>query len=358
MKTYRLPLCKILKTFSRISYLLGVALLIASLGLNFIPGSWQAAMAASVTPILVAGNPTCESLGYEHGLSTGGAPPEGTSYWNDGKLFVTIISDGTYFDWTSNIGVDAVIAKGGKYGANLYIYDPPAESFGDTDLHAPDNPSGGPAGLSHVAFCYDDAVPTNTPTHTPTNTPTDTPTNSPTNTPTDTPTNTPTDTPTNTPTDTPTNTPTEISTSTPTETPTNTPTDTLTPTPTNTLIDFTDVPSDTPTNTPTETPTITPTNTSIVFTDTPTNTPETPSVTPETPTNTPETPEDTPTTPPTLPPPDPTDPPKVIIPVTGGDLSMPAPVGSLQSVFGNLGLALLGLGMVLQGVSRKFRDMD
>src|SRR5574340_610245 len=310
MKTYSFPMCKILKTLSRISYLLGVALLIASLGLNFIPGSWQAAEAASVTPIVVAGNPTCLDLGYEHGLSTGGAPPDGASNWNDGKLYVTIISDGIYFDWTSNIGVSAVIAKGGKYGANLYVYDPPAESLGDTDLHAPATPNGDPAGLSHVAFCYDDEAPTNTPTNTPSHTPT------------------------------------------------NTPTDTPTPTPTNTLIDFTDVPSDTPTNTPTDTPTITPTNTSIVFTDTPTNTPETPTLTPETPTNTPETPEDTPTTPPTLPPPDPTDPPTVIIPVTGGDLSMPAPAGNLQSVFGNLGLALLGLGMVLQGVSRKFRDTD
>lgn len=329
MKTHKFPIHKVLKVLSRVSYLLGAALLIASLALNFLPGSWQAAQAASVTPIVVMGNPTCESLGYELGLSTGGAPPAGTSSWNDGTLYVTITSDGIYFDWISNIGVDAVVAKGGKYGANVYIYDPPAESLGDTDLHAPNNPSGSPAGLSHVAFCYDIEAATNTPTNTPTDTPTHTPTDTPTNTPTD----IPTDTPTNTPTD----------------TPTLTPTDTPTLTPTGTVSDFTDIPSDTPTQTPTDTPTVTPTNTSIGFTDTPTNTPETP-------TNTPETPQDTPTIPPTLPPPNPTDPPQVLIPVTGVDLSTPAPLGSLQSIFGNLGLALLGFGMVLQGIARKVRE--
>lgn len=341
MKTHKFPMHKTLKMLSRLCYMMGVALLIASLALNIIPGGRQAALAASVIPIVVDGNVTCQDLGYEHGLSTGGAPPAGTSYWNDGKLYVTIISDGTYFDWTSNIGVDAVIAKGGKIGANVYIYDPPAESLGDTGLHAPNNPSGAPAELSHVAFCYDDAVATNTPTDTPTDTPTNTPTNTPTDTPTNTPTNTPTDTPTATPTntlivftDTPTNPP-----ETPTDTPTNPP----------------ETPTDTPTNPP-EDPTATPTNTLIVFTDTPTVTPEAPTNTPEAPTNTPETPQDTPTTPPTLPPPNPTNPPQVLIPVTGADLSVPAPLGNLQSSFGNLGLALLGFGMVLQGFARKVRE--
>lgn len=346
MKTYKVPMHKILKTLSRFSYMLGAALLIASLVLNIIPGSWQPVLAASVTPIEVGGNPTCESLGYEHGLSTGGAPPEGTSSWNDGKLFVTIVSDGVYFSWTSNIGVDAVIAKGGKYGANIYIYDPPAESLGDTDLHAPNNPNGSPAGLSHVAFCYDDAVATNTPTNTPTDTPTNTPTNTPTDTPTNTPTDTPTNTPTNTPTDTPTSTPTNtliVFTDTPTDIPTGTPTDTPTDTPTSTPTNTVEVPTDTPTFT------ATPTNTLIDFTDVPTNTPESP-------TNTPETPQDTPTTPPTLPPPDPTNPPQVLIPVTGVDLSIPSPLGKLQSIFGNLGLALLGFGLVLQGIARKVRE--
>lgn len=63
--------------------------------------------------------------------------------------------DGTYFNWTSTIGMDAVIAKGGP-NANVYVYDPPAESFGDTGLVSPTNPSNDkPYGLSHIEFCFD-----------------------------------------------------------------------------------------------------------------------------------------------------------------------------------------------------------
>jgi len=67
-------------------------------------------------------------------------------------------------------------------------------------------------------------------------------------------------------------------------------------------------------------------------------------------------PTDVPTVPPTLPPPDPTNPPQVLIPVTGADLSMPVPLARQQSLFGNLGLSLLGLGLVLQGLSRRVKD--
>jgi hypothetical protein len=91
------------------------------------------------------------------------SPVDGTS--SDGTLTVTIdvrdTDDGQVFDWTSNIGVDAVFVKGGP-GGLLYIYDPPAESTGDTGLHAPVNPNNGEFfGLSHVSFCYDiDQAPT------------------------------------------------------------------------------------------------------------------------------------------------------------------------------------------------------
>ena len=63
--------------------------------------------------------------------------------FTDGTLTVTIdvrdTDDGPVFYWTSNIGVDAVFVKGGP-GGLLYVYDPPAESTGDTGLHAPVNP--------------------------------------------------------------------------------------------------------------------------------------------------------------------------------------------------------------------------
>jgi hypothetical protein len=60
--------------------------------------------------------------------------------FSDGTLAVTIdvtdTADGPVFDWTSNIGVDAVFVKGGP-GGLIYVYDPPAESTGDTGLRRP-----------------------------------------------------------------------------------------------------------------------------------------------------------------------------------------------------------------------------
>jgi hypothetical protein len=87
---------------------------------------------------------------------------------SDGVLTVTISNlTGTSFDWSSNIGVDAVVVKNGVDGANLYVYDglsSPAdgtqgtaggfvrneEETSDTNLRVPaDN------GISHISFCYD-----------------------------------------------------------------------------------------------------------------------------------------------------------------------------------------------------------
>jgi len=73
--------------------------------------------------------------------------------YTDGTLTVTLSNvTGTEFDWSSNIGVDAVIIKTGQAGGNLYHYDPPAESTGDDGLVSPD---GNGNGISHINFCYD-----------------------------------------------------------------------------------------------------------------------------------------------------------------------------------------------------------
>ena len=223
-----------------------ITTILVTFGLSAQLNAIAAPLTNHVTPTFVSGNPICPA-----GTTELKVQPVASGNYNDGTLFVTITvvntANGPTFNWTSNIGVDVVIVKGGP-NANIFNYSPEATS--DTGLHAPVNPSNGQYfGLSHISFCYDVEAATNTPTNTPTDTPTNTPTDTPTNTPTDTPTNTPTDTPTNTPTDTPTNTPTDIPTNTPTDTPTNTPTDT----PTNT-------PTDTPTNTPTKTPTPTQAN--------------------------------------------------------------------------------------------------
>jgi hypothetical protein len=125
----------------------------------------------------VEGNPGCADIAPD-GVTwielKVQAPADGQ--FTDGTLTVNLdvssTSDGQVFDWDSNIGVDAVIVKGGP-DANVYVYNP--ESMGDTGLHAPENASGMFAGLSHISFCYDVEAPTTPPTTTPT-TPTSVPT--------------------------------------------------------------------------------------------------------------------------------------------------------------------------------------
>jgi hypothetical protein len=110
------------------------------------------ASAASVTPAFVAGNPSCADYGLS-GLKKDSQNVDGTL--SDGKLTVVISqahSGGAIDSWSSNIGVDKVIVKGGAgpdgvQGSNVYSYDPAAT--GDTNLVPPND-----TGLSHVEFCY------------------------------------------------------------------------------------------------------------------------------------------------------------------------------------------------------------
>lgn len=102
-----------------------------------------------VVPLLEQGNPTCCDLGYCNYAFKIDPPTSGTH--TDGTLSVTITVTGNFVDWTSTIPVNAVIVKGGNC-ANLFLY--PGGSMGDTLLHAPVNPSGGYAGISHIDFCY------------------------------------------------------------------------------------------------------------------------------------------------------------------------------------------------------------
>ncbi|MBN1194679.1 MAG: hypothetical protein JXA08_04970 [Methanomicrobiaceae archaeon] len=118
------------------------------------------AVATDVVPTVVPGNPTCADLGYSGSFYkfdspvTVGASP-------DGAVSITAISgDNTYFDWSALPGVQvhAVIVNGGPQ-ANEYVYYPTLVLL-DTGLHAPVNPSGGYAALSHVDFCYNPPVTT------------------------------------------------------------------------------------------------------------------------------------------------------------------------------------------------------
>jgi hypothetical protein len=108
-----------------------------------------------VEPTLIThDNPTCADLGYEHEFKVDPPIQGETTYDLPGGNTVTVTINGLFVDWKSTLGMDAVIVKGGD-NANSYVYDPPAESTEDDGLHAPDNASGGPAGLSHINFCYD-----------------------------------------------------------------------------------------------------------------------------------------------------------------------------------------------------------
>ena len=142
------------------------------------------AVAAHVQPVLKTGNPTCSQL-VDGGVTELKVDPGASGTFTDGTLTVTIavtVTDaGPVFNWTSNIGVDAVFSKGGPIGGNLYVYDP--EATADTGLHSPVNPKNNKySGLSHISFCYDKDATTKppTPSETPTKTPTEEPTKPPT----------------------------------------------------------------------------------------------------------------------------------------------------------------------------------
>jgi hypothetical protein len=112
------------------------------------------AVQQSPEPVFVDGNPRCTGLGFDYGFKVD-TPADGTYTFTDGSGHTVTVAndDGTYFDWSATIGLDAVIVKGGD-NANVYYYDP--ESYGDEGLHAPINSNNDkPYQLSHYEFCYD-----------------------------------------------------------------------------------------------------------------------------------------------------------------------------------------------------------
>ena len=119
------------------------------------------ASAALVEPKPVGGNPKLCDCGIRidpppaSGESTTVAfeiSCSGTTY--TGTVTVTVYDTpyGQEFDFESSIPVRKVVAKGGKEGANEYDYTSPV--YSDTGLHAPVNPSGKWADLSHIDFCF------------------------------------------------------------------------------------------------------------------------------------------------------------------------------------------------------------
>jgi LPXTG-motif cell wall-anchored protein len=143
--------------------LIGLVLMVAGLVIVVAAPTGNAGAAvqqATPSTSVVDDNPTCGDLAPEGVTWTEvKVEPVEDGTFGDGTLEVTIEitetddGDAVVFNWTSNIGVDAVFVKGGDNGL-LYVYDP--ESTGDTGLHAPVNPNNDKFfGISHVSFCYD-----------------------------------------------------------------------------------------------------------------------------------------------------------------------------------------------------------
>jgi hypothetical protein len=109
---------------------------------------------AHIVPVYVAGNPTCADLGLGSFSYKIDPPESGTYLLADGVNTVTMrTSDGVYFNWTSTVPIDAVLAKGGP-NANVYLYEGGAR--GDTALVSPTNGKNEkPYDLSHIDFCFD-----------------------------------------------------------------------------------------------------------------------------------------------------------------------------------------------------------
>lgn len=119
-----------------------------------------AAFGAIIEPIALPDNPGCQELRdlgligpnyYELKIDP---PTPGTYLYGDfsDDTFSFVSDDGVYFNWSSTLGVDAVISKGGS-GGNAYLYDPEAtEGFG---LASSVNSSGHPAAMSHITVCID-----------------------------------------------------------------------------------------------------------------------------------------------------------------------------------------------------------
>jgi len=137
------------------------------------------ANATHVDPEPVGGNANCSTLTGLVELTRFDPVPDGETT-QDG-VTIDVYDDGTVFDWSSTVDIEAVFVKGGAGGGgNLYIYDPAETS--DTGLHALTNNQGQLAELSHITFCVPDPATTTTTAPTTTTTAPTTTTTAPTTT--------------------------------------------------------------------------------------------------------------------------------------------------------------------------------
>ena len=112
-----------------------------------------------IQPVWRPGSPVCAELAptgvtwreiaVQHPVTSG-------SYQDD-LLSVNLVRrdllPGQVLDWTSNLGIDAVLVRGGG-DTNLYAYQPPAAFRADGGLHAPVDATLLFHPLAEIAFCY------------------------------------------------------------------------------------------------------------------------------------------------------------------------------------------------------------
>ena len=147
------------RSLARLAHLPRMALLVAVAALVAAPFAMAAPGGPSgdgTQPVETSGNPNCVTvLGLGAKEIKDDSP--GDSTVSDGTLTVIYdvrnTPDGQVFDFTSSIGLDAVIVKAGDT-SNVYTYA--IENTADTSLHGPINSSNGRFyDLSHISFCYD-----------------------------------------------------------------------------------------------------------------------------------------------------------------------------------------------------------
>lgn len=118
-------------------------------------------MPASATPIIthLDGNPKIEDLCPNCSLYDDKIDPvpDGTNTFGPLTITVYDTAAGQVFDWTSTSYISMILVKG-RPDSILYDYGCPGEAS-DTGLHAPMNPSGKWAGLSHISYCAGSPVP-------------------------------------------------------------------------------------------------------------------------------------------------------------------------------------------------------
>jgi len=90
---------------------------------------------------------------YDYTLSDRGTPDDES----DDAVFTLEVFDRKRFNWTSNVGIDAIVSKGGDgAGGSYYYYFDGEELTEDVDYTVPPWGQWDRNSISHVTICWDD----------------------------------------------------------------------------------------------------------------------------------------------------------------------------------------------------------